>query len=69
MAEVPEIDPAAPVQFVVNAAAGSSDAATMGAVIESVLQAEGRLGELQVCTPLQLPDVARDAARRAVSTR
>lgn len=69
MKEVPALDPAVPVQFVVNAAAGSSDAATRRAVIESVLKEEGRLGELHFCAPAQLPDVARDAAAKASATR
>jgi diacylglycerol kinase family enzyme len=69
MAEVPELDPAAPIQFVVNAAAGSSDADTRRAVIESVLHAEGRRGELYFCGPVHLATVAREAAGRAVATR
>jgi len=68
MADVPELDPAAPIQFVVNAAAGSSDAATKREVIESVLQAEGRCGDLHFCTPLQLAAMARESAQRALST-
>jgi diacylglycerol kinase family enzyme len=69
MATVPELDPAAPIHFVVNAAAGSSDAATKGAVIESVLQAEGRRGELHFCTPDQLAPIAREAAHTAFPAR
>lgn len=69
MKEVPTLDPAAPIQFVVNSAAGSSDAETKRAVIESVLQAQGRRGELHFCAPAELAAAARDAARRASSTR
>ncbi len=69
MADVPEHDPSAPIQFVINAASGRSDAATRGALIESALQAHGRLGELHVCRPAQLGEVARHAAQRALSTR
>ena len=65
----PELDPAAPIQFVINAAAGSSDADTKRAVIESVLQVEGRCGDLHFCTPAQLAGVARESAQRALLTR
>lgn len=67
MKEVPAVDPAAPIQFVVNAAAGSSDGETKRAVIESVLQAQGRRGELHFCAPAELAEAARDAARTASS--
>ena len=63
------MDPASSLQFVINAAAGSSDADTKRALIEGVLQAEGRRGELHFCTPPELAGVARDAAQRALSTR
>jgi diacylglycerol kinase family enzyme len=69
MADVPVLDPAAPIQFVINAAAGSSDAATKRAVIESVLQAEGRCGDLHFCSPVQLVPMAHESAQRALSTR
>jgi len=69
MADVPELDPAAPIQFVINAAAGSSDAVTKRAVIESVLQAEGRCGDLHFCSPVQLVPMAHESAQRALSTR
>jgi diacylglycerol kinase family enzyme len=69
MADVPELDPAAPIQFVINAAAGSSDAATKRALVESVLQAQGRRAELHFCAPAQLAPVAREAAHRALSAR
>jgi diacylglycerol kinase family enzyme len=69
MADGPELDPAAPIQFVINAAAGSSDADTKRKVIESVLQAEGRCGDLHFCSPAELARVARETAERALSTR
>jgi diacylglycerol kinase family enzyme len=69
MADCPVIDCAAPVQFVINAASGSSDAQATREVIESVLREEGRRGELHFCGPAELPRVARVAARRAVSHR
>lgn len=69
MKEVPAVDPAAPVQFVVNAAAGSSDAATKRAAIESVLHEEGRRGELHFCAPAELAHAARDAAAKAAASR
>jgi len=69
MADAPELDPSAPIQFVINAAAGSSDADTKREVIESVLRAEGRCGHLHFCAPVQLAPVARESAQRALSTR
>ena len=66
---VPPLDPAAPLQFVVNAAAGSSAAAAKREVIASVLQAEGRRGELHFCTPAELARVAHVSAQKALSTR
>ncbi|MBY0236462.1 MAG: diacylglycerol kinase, partial [Burkholderiaceae bacterium] len=69
MAEAPELDPAVPIQFVINAAAGSSDADLKREVIESVLRAEGRSGHLHFCTPQDLASVARESAQRSLSTR
>ncbi|MDZ7858035.1 diacylglycerol/lipid kinase family protein [Sphaerotilus sp.] len=65
----PQFDPAAPLQFVVNAAAGSNAAASKREIIESVLQAQGRRGELAFCTPADLARVARVSAQKALSTR
>lgn len=62
----PELDPAAPLQFIINAAAGSSDAATKREVIQSVLQAEGRRGDLHFCSPIDLARVAHESAVRAL---
>jgi len=69
MAGLPEIDPAVPIQFLINAAAGSSAADTKRETIESVLQAEGMPGDLRFCGPADLAGVAREAAERALSTR
>jgi diacylglycerol kinase family enzyme len=69
MTDARELDPSAPIQFVINAAAGSSDAATKREVIESVLQADGRRGDLHFCAPVQLAAMARESAQRAWSTR
>jgi diacylglycerol kinase family enzyme len=63
--DCPEIDPAAPLQFVVNAASGSSDAQTKRAVIESALQASGRRGDLLFCAPDELALAAQRAADTA----
>ena len=64
-----QLDPAASLQFVINAAAGSSDADSKRELIKSVLQAERRGGELRFCAPAELARVARESAQRAWSTR
>jgi diacylglycerol kinase family enzyme len=69
MLAIPVLDPAAPFQFVINAAAGSSAADAKGEVITAVLQAEGRLGDLHFCAPADLARVAHQAAASALSTR
>jgi diacylglycerol kinase family enzyme len=69
MAACPELEPSAPIQFVINAAAGSSDAQSKREVIESVLRAEGRRGDLHFCGPAELARVSRESAARALSTR
>jgi diacylglycerol kinase family enzyme len=69
MVDCPELDLAAPIQFLINAAAGSSAAETKREVIESVLQAEGRRGDLYFCSPAELARVARETAERALSSR
>jgi len=65
----PEIDPASPLLFVINAASGANDAAAKGRIIEAALQAAGRRGELHFCRPTELADVAKGAAARALGTR
>jgi diacylglycerol kinase family enzyme len=69
MAAVPEIDLASPLQFVINAAAGSSDAEAKREVIEAALRAGGRRGDLLFCSPAELPGMSHQAATRAVATR
>ncbi len=62
-------DPAAPVQFVINAGSGRRDIDARRAIIGSVLQAEGRRGDLHVCSPAEIEGVAREAAERALARR
>jgi diacylglycerol kinase family enzyme len=69
MAVCPEIDPASPLQFVINAAAGSSDAESKREVIEAALKAGGRRGDLLFCRPAELVRVAQEAATQAIATR
>jgi diacylglycerol kinase family enzyme len=69
MAVCPELDPAAPLQFLINAAAGSSDAQAKREVIEAALRAAGRRGELLFCNPAELAAAARQAASQALAAR
>lgn len=69
MAACPEIDPVSPLQFVINAAAGSSDAESKRDVIEAALRAGGRRGDLLFSRPAELPRVAQMAATQAIATR
>ena len=69
MVVCPRVDPASPLQFVINAASGSSDAQTKREVIEAVLRAEGRRGDLLFCSPAELTGVAHQAAAKAIATR
>ena len=69
MKDCPEFDPSAPLQFLINAAAGSNNAQAMREVIASVLNAEGRQGELHFCSPAELTSAARASAQTALSTR
>ena len=64
----PEVDPASPLQFVINAAAGSSDADAKREVIETALRASGRSGDLLFSRPAALAFVAQQAANRAIAT-
>ena len=64
----PNIDPTAPLQFVINAAAGSSDADAKRQVIEAALQAGGRQGNLLFSDPANLARVAQQAAALAIAT-
>jgi diacylglycerol kinase family enzyme len=65
----PAIDPAAPLQFIINGASGSSAAEAKRAVIEAALQASGRRGELRFARPAELAALARAAAATATATR
>ncbi len=69
MTTVPEIDPASPLQFVINAAAGSRDAQARREVIEAALRAGGRRGDLLFCSPAELTRVSHHAATRAIDAR
>ena len=69
MAVLPEIDPTSALQFIVNAAAGSSDAEAKRELIETALRAGGRRGDLLFCSPAELSGVAQQAATRAIATR
>lgn len=69
MAAIPEIDRESPLQFVINAAAGSSEAVAKREVIEAALRAGGRRGDLLFCSPAELSCVSHQAATRAVATR
>ncbi len=65
----PGIDPTAPLQFVINAAAGSNAADAKREVIEAALDAAGRQGNLLFSDPANLARVANQAAARALATR
>ena len=69
MAACPVIDPTSPLQFVINAAAGSSDADTKREVIETALRVAGRRGDLHFSRPAELARAAQAAATRAIATR
>ncbi len=69
MATFPEVDHASPLQFVINAAAGSSDAKAKREVIEAALRAGGRRGDLLFCSPAELIGVSHQAVTRAIATR
>ena len=67
MAARPEIDPASPLRFVINTAAGSAGADAKREVIEAALGAEGRRGELLFCSPAQLAPASHAAAAEALA--
>jgi diacylglycerol kinase family enzyme len=69
MADHPEVDPASPLQFIINAGAGASDIDTQREAIESSLRLGERRGELHFCSPDDLARVAQEAAARARATR
>jgi diacylglycerol kinase family enzyme len=61
------VDPAEPLLFVINAAAGGLELDAKRAVIEGALAARGRKGEMLICRPAELPRVATEAATAAVA--
>lgn len=65
----PDLDFAAPLQFVINAAAGSNAADAKREVIEAALNAAGRQGNLLFSAPADLAQVAQQAAKQALATR
>lgn len=67
MVACPEFDPASPLQFVINAAAGSHEAQAKREVIEAALQAAGRRGQLLVTPPEDLLRVSQQAATKALA--
>ena len=68
-ADCPVLDPGAPLQFIINGAAGSSHADARRAVIEAGLRAGGRRGDLHFCSPGELHRVAQACAARALAAR
>ncbi|MBC7620429.1 MAG: diacylglycerol kinase [Candidatus Saccharibacteria bacterium] len=69
MSACPDIDPAAPIQFVINAAAGSNDAESKREVIETGLRLAGRRGDVLIARSDELALVAQRAATKAKATR
>lgn len=63
----PRFDPAAVLLFVINSSSGAYDIHAKCEVIESALLSAGRRGELLVCRPHDIQQVATDAARAAVA--
>jgi len=63
------LDPGAALQFVVNAASGSSDAQAKGAVIEAALATAQRTGSLHFCDGGELARKATEAAAQARAER
>lgn len=61
------LDSSAALLFVINAAAGAFDIDAKRTVIESALAVRGRKGELLICKPSDLPQVAAEAAAAAVA--
>ena len=67
MAVCPEIDTASPMQFVINAAAGSSDVNAKRDVIECALRDADRRGDLLFSGSPELARVAQEAATKAIA--
>jgi diacylglycerol kinase family enzyme len=69
MATPPDIDPAAPLRFILNGHSGSQDGAGTREAIESTLKSAGRTGELIYCQPGELPLASARAAKQALAER
>ncbi len=67
--DTPDLDPSAPLQFVINEAAGGQPAQALRETIESVLRSEGRRGDFHCGSPARLPAMAQAAARQALGAR
>ena len=65
----PDINPASSLQFIINAAAGSSDAETKREVIETALRQAGRRGHVLFSQPDELANVAHLAATQAKASQ
>ena len=66
---VPSINPAAPLQFVINAGSGSGDTQSRRAAIEAALRAAGRTGYLRLASPDEIVPAAQAAAKEALHLR
>jgi diacylglycerol kinase family enzyme len=69
VANIPEVDAASPLCFVINAASGRNDPDATRQVIEETLHANGRAGELLYAKPGELANVARKGAAKAQARR
>lgn len=69
MSHPPEIDPDAPILFIVNAASGSAGGQAKRDAIEAGLAAAGRAGELRFAPAAELAQTARAAAAQARAGR
>ena len=69
MLAAPEIDPASPLLFVINAASGSEDGEAKRQLIKTALAAAGRSGDLRLCSSDGLSRIAEQAAAEALATR
>lgn len=66
---VPAVNPAAPLQFVINAGSGSGDTESRRAAIEAALRAAGRTGRLRLANPHEIVPAAQAAAKEALYLR
>ena len=65
----PEIDPAAPLQFIINAGSGRQGADARRNAIEAALQQAGRTATLHLCAPAALAATAQQATAQARAQR